>query len=150
MRPFKSRIAELDFLRGLALVLMLYVHLVYDLKEFYDYPFNYQFGINYYLGKLAAFMFIIIAGFSCSLSTNNFYRASRILAAALLITISTYFFSPEDYINFGILHFLGLSILLYPLLKNLKPLALFFLALASIIIGFIFQDIFRLYYILIV
>jgi uncharacterized membrane protein len=116
----RARIWELDFFRGIALILMIYFHVIYDMKELYNYPIVYDSGINYYIGKVSAILFMIIAGISCSLSQNNFKRSLKILAAAMVITIATHLFDPGIGIKFGILHFLGVSILLYPLFKKLN------------------------------
>ena len=133
-----TRIGEVDFLRGVAILLMVYFHLIYDLQEFYNYPVVYAEGINYYIGKIAALLFITITGISCSLSRDNFIRGFRILFFAYLITIFTYFYSPENYINFGILHLLGFSILLYSFLKEIKAVPLFIGGTLTIILGLYF------------
>ncbi|NMA02069.1 MAG: DUF1624 domain-containing protein [Clostridia bacterium] len=141
MTGAKNRINELDFLRGLAIILMIYFHLIYDLREFYDYPFVYSEGINYYVGKCSALLFITLTGISCSFSRSNIKRGLRILLYAFLITFVTYWLFPESYINFGILHFLGVSILLHMYFKKIQPLALFLLGTLTIIVGIIFAKI---------
>ena len=39
-----NRIWEIDFLRGIAIILMSLFHLLYDLSEFYNYDINYTSG----------------------------------------------------------------------------------------------------------
>lgn len=137
----KGRIGELDFLRGLAIILMVYFHLIYDLREFYNYPLVYSEGLNYYIGKISALLFITLTGMSCSFSTNNIKRGLKLLFYALFITIVTYWIFPESYINFGILHFLGVSILLYTYFRKIQPIILFMLGTAIIFVGIIFDNI---------
>ncbi|SMB83347.1 Uncharacterized membrane protein [Desulfonispora thiosulfatigenes DSM 11270] len=136
-----NRIWEIDFLRGIALVLMIYYHLCFDLVEFYDYSLNYEGGLIYLLGKLSSTLFIILAGISSSLSKNNYKRSIKILGFALIITIATYIFDPETYIRFGILHLLGLSIFLSTFFIKLSKYTLLILGLLITLIGYYFKNI---------
>ena len=123
-----QRVWEVDLLRGIGLILMIYFHIIYDLKEIYGYNVVYGSGINYYIGKASGTLFIFASGISCFLSGNNTKRAVKILAAALLISAATHFYNPDLGVKFGILHFLGVSILLSPVLIKIPP---FFLLAAS-------------------
>ena len=77
----------------------------------------------------------MIAGISCTLSRNNIKRALRILALAMVITVVTHLYSAEMGIKFGVLHFLGLSILMYPLLNNLNEHLLAILGTVILVLG---------------
>lgn len=123
----KNRIWELDFLRGIALLLMIYFHVVYDMKDLYDYNVVYWSGVNFYIGRISAVMFMLLAGISSSLSRNNIKRGLRVLAAAAVITAVTHIFSPGLGIKFGILHFLSVGMLLSPALIKLDKYLLAFL-----------------------
>ncbi|MDS1029790.1 heparan-alpha-glucosaminide N-acetyltransferase [Bacillota bacterium LX-D] len=131
----KQRIWEIDFFRGVAIVLMVIFHLIYDLKEFYHYPLNYEEGFFYYIGKAAASLFIFLCGVSSSLSHNNFHRGLKLLLLGFLITIVTAIFVPGSNIIFGILHFLGLSVLLYPFFYPLPPAVIVLIGFFCIGIG---------------
>ncbi len=135
----KNRIWELDFFRGIALILMVYFHLIYDLNEIYGYPLNYASGVNYYIGKISAILFMLISGISCFLSRNNYKRGIKVFVIALAITIATYFAGPEFIIKFGILHFLGISMLLSPIFKKLNPYVLIIVGILIIIMGIFFS-----------
>ena len=121
-----QRIWEIDFLRGLAIILMVGYHLLFDLGEFR--------GIKRFLGfstdlssavwtaaqYFFAGLFVVLSGISSTLSRNNVRRGLRLLAVALALTLGTYliavwlhFFDPADTIIFGILHCLAVSMLLY-------------------------------------
>jgi len=89
----KSRIWELDFLRGIALILMIYFHVIFDMKEFFDYPVSYSIGINYYIGKASAILFMLVSGISCSLSRSNIRRGLKVLGIALAITLVTHLYN---------------------------------------------------------
>jgi len=117
-----NRIWELDFLRGIALILMIYFHVLYDMKEIFGYPVTYESGINFYAGKLSGILFIFISGISCSLSRSNIKRGIRVLVIALAITLVTHLYNPAFGIKFGILHFLGVSMLLFPVIRRVNPI----------------------------
>ncbi len=131
-----NRIWELDFLRGLALVMMVYFHLIYDMKEFYGYPVSYEGNINDYIGKLSAILFITLSGISTSFSRSSWKRGLKVLGAALLITLASYFFDNDFFVVFGILHFLGLSMILSVLFKKLGNITLLAAAAAIIALGY--------------
>lgn len=131
----KERIWELDFLRGIALIFMVYFHVIYDLREFFNYPVSYASGINFYIGKASALLFMLISGISCSLSKNNINRGLKVLGAALIITIATHLYNPDYGVKFGILHFLGISMLFYPLFSKINKYILIILGTAIILLG---------------
>lgn len=137
MRDVKieDRAWEIDLLRGIALVLMIVFHVVFDLRDIYNYPVNYSSGIFYYVGKTSAILFMIVAGISSSFSRSNAKRGLRIFALAMVITLATYMFNPSLIIKFGILHFFGVSMVLYPLFKSVNKYALIIIGTVIIIAG---------------
>ena len=110
----KERIQSIDALRGLCVILMVGHHFLYDLVEFLGAPpglfDNRAFDI---LQPLFAGCFIMLAGVSSRFSRSNVKRGLRVLAAACVISAVTWFMHIP--ILFGILHFLGLSMVLYGL-----------------------------------
>lgn len=123
-------------MRGTALILMVFFHLMFDLKEIYGYAVNYNQGLIYYIGKISAIMFIMISAMSSSLSHNNLKRAVKLLVAAAAITAATHLYDPVFGVKFGILHFLGLSMLLYPVFRDLNKYLLILLGILMISFGF--------------
>lgn len=111
---------EIDFFRGVAVILMIYFHTIFDLKEFFGFNVNYLSGYNFYIGKTAAVLFILVSGISSSLSKSNLKRGLKFFAYAMIITLITNFISGME-IYFGILHFLGLSMIFAHFLLFLKP-----------------------------
>jgi uncharacterized membrane protein len=113
------RIWEIDFLRGLAIILMVGSHLLFDLGEFR--------GVKRFLGfstDLAssawimaqlffAGLFVVLSGISSTLSRNNVRRGLKLLAVSLLVTAATYVFDATSAVYFGILQCLAVSMLLY-------------------------------------
>jgi uncharacterized membrane protein len=114
-----ERIWEIDFLRGVAIILMVCYHLLFDLGEFV--------GVKTFLGwstdlsKTAwiiaqfffAGLFVVLSGTSSTLSRNNVRRGLRLLAVSLLVSIATYIFDASSAVYFGILQCLAVSMLLY-------------------------------------
>jgi len=138
------RIWEIDFLRAIAIILMVIFHIVYDLNEFVGLDIDYLSGFWYWEGKTSALMFIFLAGISSGFSKNTVKRGIKILIFAMLITLVTYIFFREQYIRFGILHLLGTSMVLFPLLKKMNNILLFisavFIVLTAISIKSILVD----------
>jgi uncharacterized membrane protein len=122
-RPGKSgdRIWEIDFLRGLAILLMVLYHAGYDLVELagirkvLGITFDLQSGPFRIAVDLFAGLFIVLCGISGTLTRSNIRRGFKLLAFALLVNAASYVFSPEEAIHFGILHCLGVCILFYGL-----------------------------------
>jgi uncharacterized membrane protein len=132
----KNRILEIDLLRVTAIILMVGFHFVYDLKEFAGIDIDYTSTFWFSVGKTAALLFIFVSGISSCLGKNSTKRGLTVLGFGVLISIATYFFDSTEYVRFGILHFLGVSILLSYFLKKLNKLCLLLLSLVMALIGF--------------
>lgn len=136
----KNRITEIDFLRGIAIILMILFHLIVDLKDFYHYNLEYLTGFWYLEGKLSAILFILLCGVSSTLSKNNTRHGITVFLWALLLTVITYFYNKNCFIWFGILHFLGISLLSANLLRNLPIVWLSIISSISILLGTLFSQ----------
>lgn len=114
-----QRIWEIDFLRGVSIVLVVGYHLLFDLGEFV--------GLKSFLGfstdlsstawvvaqNFFAGLFVIMSGTSSTLTRSNVRRGLKLLAVAFAVTAVTYVFDPASTIWFGVLHLLAASILVY-------------------------------------
>lgn len=116
-REKKKRFVWLDELRGVALISMLIYHIIFQSTvvgcagiKILENP------VSIFFQLVAQILFISIAGISSYMSHNNFRRGLRIFACAIIITVVTYMVMPENRILFGILHFLGVAIILYSFL----------------------------------
>ncbi|OPX87137.1 MAG: hypothetical protein A4E53_02597 [Pelotomaculum sp. PtaB.Bin104] len=118
------RIWEIDLFRSMAIVLMVIFHTVVDLNRYYGTNIDYLNGFWYWEGKASALIFIFLAGLSSGFSKDNLTRGGKVLAYGMLITLLTYIFFKEQYIRFGILHLLGISMLLFPLVIKMNNLLL--------------------------
>jgi len=138
-----NRIWEIDLLRTVAIILMIIFHTVVDLKDYYGYNIEYLRGFWYYEGKLSAIIFIFVSGISSTFSRNNLKRGLRVFMWGMVLTGVTYFYNKEYYIKFGILHFLGISMMLYHFvntsIKEYYFRYFFIFATLCIVIGNIFS-----------
>ncbi len=127
-----KRFWEIDFLRGIAILLMILFHALYDFNYFGGYNFDLNSGLWLYVGRASAMMFIFVVGISLTLSHSRaigmnmskqemyqkyIKRGARIFSWGLAITLITWLFLKDGVVVFGILHFIGLSVILaYPFL----------------------------------
>ena len=148
-----KRFWEIDFLRGIAIIMMIVYHIFFDIYFFNLYDFNiHSIGFEIFL-YLIGTTFLLLVGISLTLSYNrekrnlsknqiikNFgLRSLKIFSLGLIITVVTFFYLGDSFIVFGVLHCIGLSIILsIPLLKcrfvNL------FLGFVFIFIGIILRN----------
>jgi len=132
VRVLKQRFWEIDFLRGLAIIMMIIFHFFYDLNYFGVQRINLKSGFWWIFGRMIATNFILLVGISLTLSYSRvkknktswklfkkyFLRGLKIFGWGLIITFITWTFLKRGFIIFGILHLIGISIILaYPFLK---------------------------------
>lgn len=130
----KKRVWEIDYLRVFAILLMVIYHTVYDLSEFAGWTVNFDEGFWFWYGKLAM-IFPFVSGISCGFSRKSSWKSGiKLIFLGLGITGITYFVIPEDYVKFGVLHFLGIAMLLYPILRKINTWCLGILTLAIFVL----------------
>ena len=151
-----ERFWEIDFLRGVAIFMMVIFHFVWDLNYFYNIDINFHFGFWKIFQILTASLFIFLVGVSSYLSSqkNNvnfvlfFKRGLKVFSFGLLISVVTRILFPSEYIIFGILHFIGVAIIISYFFLNLKYLNLFFGFLFIIVGGIIKTNYFTSVYLI--
>ncbi|MBN1938355.1 MAG: DUF1624 domain-containing protein [Candidatus Aminicenantes bacterium] len=113
------RIWEIDFLRGLAIILMVGYHLLFDLGTFAQVPrflgFSTDLSTTAWTFAQYAFagLFVVLSGISSTLTRSNMRRGLRLLAVSMAVTGVTYAFDRNSAVWFGILQCLAVSMLLY-------------------------------------
>ncbi|WP_202318438.1 heparan-alpha-glucosaminide N-acetyltransferase [Archaeoglobus neptunius] len=127
------RYSEIDFARGLAVVLMLVFHFFFDASYFGKIELNGIFW--YYFPRFIGGMFIFISGYTLSIIRPDFKRvgkkALKLAALAAFITLVTYVGVPGSYVVYGIIHFFatatvaGYLFLKYPRMQLFAGLSLF-------------------------
>ena len=106
------RIELIDGWRGTALYLMLLYHLLFDFYMFGWMTWGLIMSWPLVLmEKYIAYSFILCAGISSTMTRSNVRRGLITLAAAVLVSVVSFLVGAP--ILFGVLHFLGLAMLLY-------------------------------------
>ena len=139
----KQRICELDALRGICILGMLCVHFCFDLYYFAGIipAFPRWFEV---LGQDGHLLFILISGICVTLGSHSLRRGLAVFAGGLLVSYVTLFLDvvlgmENLRIWFGILHLLGVCMMLWPLFRKLPAWALGILGAAAIALGLWFD-----------
>lgn len=137
----KSRIWELDALRGICILGMVAVHLIYDLVDLYalvdwDYPAAFVFAQNW-----GGVLFLLISGICVTLGSRSMRRGLTVFACGMVCTGVTAGMVALDLagksmiIWFGILHCLGVCMLLWPVFRKLPAAVLAALGIVLAALG---------------
>lgn len=128
----ESRYWEIDALRGVAVVMMVIYHLVFDLTLLHLVQTDVYGGWWGGLARLTATLFIVLVGVSLALSRArsrrqtdgwNLYaryvaRGLKLIGWGMVVTLVTWLYTGRLVILFGILHCIGAAtILAYPFLR---------------------------------
>ena len=130
----KHRIWELDAIRGLCILAMVAVHLVFDLQI----PTGPVFD---FVQRWGGVLFFLLSGLCATLGRNAPKRGAVVLGAGLLCTAVTWVMCRlqllPDYmvIRFGVLHCLGLCMLLWPVFLHFPAWTLAVLGAALAALG---------------
>ena len=126
---------------------MIIFHFIFDLILFANFDIVISSGFWWLFARVTALIFIFLVGVSLMISYSRVKdlprkeiwkkytkRGLKIFALGLIITAVTYIFFPQGFIVFGILHFIGISIILaVPFLERKKIVAV--VGIAIILIG---------------
>lgn len=112
-----SRVYMLDEIRGFAILCMVVYHAMFNLKYSFgvDVPIFFESWFDI-IRDIFAGAFIFISGIMCRYSHDNVRRGAQCFFLGMIISFVVPFFSAE--IKFGILHMLGISMMLYGLLSG--------------------------------
>lgn len=142
-RPKRRRIWEIDFLRGLCVLLMVFDHIMYDFANIFGNRGGIWYSAAGYKGSAAeriavfaleymkspardavqpiiAGIFIFLSGISSGFSRSNLKRGLRLAVFALLLSLATSIldgFIKGTMIRFGVLHMLAVSMILFGLIE---------------------------------
>ena len=162
----KNRVWEVDFLRGLMILFVVWDHTLNDIRvdaggDYKTALFRalYDFSCNYSASTLRAvcqpiivIIFIFTAGLSCSFSKNNFNRALKLMAVSLLMTLGGFVVSiilkRHMIIYFNVIHCIALSVFLWSVIdwcwnkcsknwqKNVFGVAMTAVLLTALVVGY--------------
>ena len=117
MENKKKRIESIDALRGLAVILMVTHHAMYNLTSFLGAPWwLYKNPVIDVFQALFIGVFIAVSGVSSRFSRGNVERGAIVIVFAVVITYVTIRMDMPIY--FGILHVLGAFMIFYGLTKK--------------------------------
>jgi uncharacterized membrane protein len=124
-RGHRERFWEVDFIRGIAIVMVIFFHILIDFNFFNIYKINVFSGVLFPIAYAVATTFLLLVGLSLTL---NFSRIKNVLTKkdayvrillhglkifgiGLLVTLATWLYLGESFIIFGVLHCIGISII---------------------------------------
>jgi uncharacterized membrane protein len=147
---------EVDALRGVAIIMMVIYHLMWDLSAFDIAPVD-LYGLFWQsFQRATASLFLLLVGVSLQLRAlrlgaagadraalwrRQFRRGLAVFGCGLLVTAATLVAIPRGFVVFGILHLIGVSIILaYPFMAlgrwNL-PIGLAVIAAGNAVAGYV-------------
>lgn len=137
----KQRIWELDAARGAALIGMVVIHLIYDLVDLFgvirwNQPVGYLLFKNNY-----GLLFLVISGISVTLGSRCVKRGFQVFCCGFIctaVTLGMYLLNFTDrsiIIYFGVLHCLGVCMMLWPLFRKSPSAVLVVLGLILVAAG---------------
>lgn len=135
-----KRIWELDALRGLCILAMVAVHLVYDLVNLFGLAaWEFSGGFRF-LMDWGGVVFVLLSGCCATLGKDPLGRGFRVFGCGLLVSAVTVGlvllgFDPGSIIYFGVLHCLGCCMLLWYFLRKLPRPVLLLLSIAAVAAG---------------
>lgn len=141
----KTRIWEIDFLRGLLIPGMIMIHLIYDVVDLYGfihwpYPQWYSLFKNNY-GAL----FVALSGLSVTLGRRSVRRGIQVFLGGMcctLVTVGMYRLGMAGrgiIIYYGVLHCLGTCMILWPLFQKLPGWALAVTGAVLVAVGWVLR-----------
>lgn len=155
-KSLENRIIELDVFRGVAVLLMIFDHFMYNLwglmpMLFSDYPSKsltarkiasaaldyWRMDLRVDVRYVVLAVFMLLTGICCSLSRSNLRRGLKLMGVALLVTAGTYVVglvtgNMDITIAFGVLHCIALALILVGLLDRLKLSKWLYLAIGIV------------------
>ena len=146
MANFKSRIWELDALRGVCILCVIVVHFLFDLSFFGGLSLTLP-AWYVFLQEYGGAIFVVLSGICVTLGSKSVRRGLIVFACGMLITAVTYgmyrlgISGMDVVVKFGVLHLLGVCMLVYPAFKKLPPAMLTVLGLVIAITGYAIRGI---------
>lgn len=123
-----KRYWEIDFLRGIAIIMMIIFHLLWDLNYFFDFQILLRSGFWSFFQNMTASLFLFLVGISLNITnlkknvpaSKYIKRGFKIIFLGFIITVVTKIIFPNNFVIFGILHLIGFSIIFSYFLRKAK------------------------------
>lgn len=146
MKQQKERIWELDALRGFCILCVIVVHFLFDLVYFLGMDFHFP-PVYIFIQQYGGVIFVILSGVCVTLGHKSAKRGAIVLGCGMLITLVTWAMyrlgmaASDVVVKFGVLHLLGVCMLLYPLFKRLHPAAQAVIGGGIVVLGYVFTTV---------
>ncbi len=145
------RYLQLDFMRGIAIILMVVFHFCFDLNNFHFININIYNGTFWHLFRFIILtLFLLCVGISLTLANPygvNFHKALKrfviLIVLASFISLASYLIFPKSWIYFGVLHFIACASLLALIFVRFSWFNLF---LGTAILGLYFSDVINMHW----
>ena len=153
MNQNNHRFWEVDTVRGIAVILMIIYHILFDLNflNILSIPLH-SLTLQVFLYPIGT-LFLLVVGISLVLSYQRYCqkyttpppflkyvkRGSTLFSVALLITLITWIYPHDGFIVFGVIHCISICIILsYPFIP--KPKISFIFGFLLVIVGVYFSS----------
>lgn len=139
-----ERIWELDALRGTAICCVILLHFLYDLQTFLGLSALSSPVIQAVM-QYGGIVFVVLSGLCATLGSRSLRRGALVFACGMVITAVTMAMvqlglAVESLvIRFGVLHLLGICMLLWPVLKKLPTWLQAALGVVFVALGMVFD-----------
>ncbi len=115
----KNRVRVLDLLRGFSVLSMVLYHGMFDLVYLFSVPVSwYGETPGYVWQQSICWTFILVSGASLHYGQKTVKRGGLVLLCAVLVSAVSFVAMPSQRVLFGILHFLGVAMLLFVPLRG--------------------------------
>jgi uncharacterized membrane protein len=122
------RYIQLDFIRGIAIILMVIFHISFDLNNFHFISidiYNHHSAHWFYFRMIILTLFMVSVGISLSLTHKkniDFQKVKKrfyiLSGASVAISLASFVTFPHSWIYFGVIHFVTIaSVLLLPFVR---------------------------------
>jgi len=124
----RERFIELDIIRGFAISVMIFFHLLWDLDYYGLFLFDKE---MYSYGAYFPTIFFVLVGVCFVISSQHrttgqlLFRGTWVFGIGIIITAVTIVMIPDKPVTFGVLHCIGLSIILSTFFIRFKAYNLF-------------------------
>ena len=133
----------IDALRGVALIIMVVYHTLWDLSAIFgSAPVWFTPTADYLLQRVTAFLFLSLSGFSFGLGRRHLKSALRTLIGGVIVIIAPYIFMPRAAAYFGVLVFLAsATVIMIPLRFLFDKISPYIIAPLSLLLFFFTENI---------
>jgi uncharacterized membrane protein len=134
----EGRFIEIDLVRGIAIAFMVAFHFLWDLDYYGMSPLDKQ---VYWYSQVIPIIFFILVGMCLVLSAKKktmeqmMVRGAIILLIGCIISVISTFIIPDKPVAFGVLHCIGLSMILGAFFIKMKVKVLLYLSMPVLFFG---------------